>query len=292
MQTKPKTTKHRRKKPEMNNVLLTAVLGIGLAACCTASYMVYSFSEKQDHINEEIHYAEAGLDESTMFGGFSAEEMAEGYDPPGKKDGKYIINVPMVNQFPELPVGCEIASEAAVLQFLGFDADKITLAEDYIPKNDDIYDDIHHFLYGPDPAEYFVGDPFTWGYGCYSPVIADSMNRYFLMHGSGNKAVDMKDLTGNELDMLLEAGVPVIVWASQDMEPFVYKDSSCWTVKKNGKNIRWLGNSHTLVLVGYDREMYYFMDCGGKTDITPYKRELFISRWEENGSQAVAVKRA
>lgn len=275
----------------MNNVVLTVVLGMGLTVCLAASYMAYGAGEEEKRINEQIHYAEAGLDESTMFGGYSYEQISEGYLPPVKEHGKTFIDVPIVNQFPELPVGCEIASEAALLQFLGFDADKCELAERYIPKNEDIYDDIHHFLYGPDPKEYFVGDPFSWGYGCYSPVIAKSMNRYFKDNGSENVAVDMQNLTGSELDMLLDSGVPVIVWASQGMEPFVYRDSSCWTVKKSGENIRWLGNSHTLVLVGYDDKFYYFMDCGDKTEITPYVREVFIARWDENGAQAVAVKR-
>lgn len=274
----------------MNNVVLTVVLGMGLAACLAASYMAYGAGEEEKRINEQIHYAEAGLDESTMFGGYSYEQISEGYLPPVTGHGKTLIDVPIVNQFPELPVGCEIASEAALLQFLGFDADKCELAEKYIPKNEDIYDDIHHFLYGPDPKEYFVGDPFSWGYGCYSPVIVKSMNRYFADCGSKNVAVDMKNLTGSELDMLLDSGVPVIVWASQGMEPFIYRDSSCWTVKKSGENIRWLGNSHTLVLVGYDDKFYYFMDCADKTEITPYVREVFIARWDENGAQAVAVK--
>lgn len=274
----------------MNNVVLTVVLGMGLAVCLAASYMAYGAGEEEKRINEQIHYAEAGLDESTMFGGYSYEQISEGYLPPVKEHGKTLIDVPIVNQFPELPVGCEIASEAALLQFLGFNADKCELAEKYIPKNEDIYDDIHHFLYGPDPKEYFVGDPFSWGYGCYSPVIVKSMNRYFADKGSENVAVDMQNLTGSELDMLLDSGVPVIVWASQGMEPFVYRDSSCWTVKKSGENIHWLGNSHTLVLVGYDDKFYYFMDCADKTEITPYVREVFIARWDENGAQAVAVK--
>ena len=71
----------------MNNVVLTVVLGMGLAVCLAASYMAYGAGEEEKRINEQIHYAEAGLDESTMFGGYSYEQISEGYLPPVKEHG-------------------------------------------------------------------------------------------------------------------------------------------------------------------------------------------------------------
>ena len=32
------------------------------------------------------------------------------------------------------------------------------------------------------------------------------------------------------------------------------------------------------------------MDCNNKKEITPYSKTGFMNRWEENGSQCVAVK--
>ena len=43
------------------------------------------------------------------------------------------LNVENILQNPELPNGCEITSAAIVLNYLGFDIDKVTLAENCLP---------------------------------------------------------------------------------------------------------------------------------------------------------------
>ncbi len=43
------------------------------------------------------------------------------------------LDVENILQNPELPNGCEITSAAIVLNYLGFDIDKVTLAENYLP---------------------------------------------------------------------------------------------------------------------------------------------------------------
>ena len=47
--------------------------------------------------------------------------------------GTVQLNVENILQNPELPNGCEITSAAIVLNYLGFDIDKVTLAENYLP---------------------------------------------------------------------------------------------------------------------------------------------------------------
>ena len=92
------------------------------------------------------------------------------------------------------------------------------------------------------------------------------------------------------MEKLIDEGVPLIVWASQDMKSYKYRQSATWIIKDSGAEQQWLGNSHTLVLCGYDNNCYYFMDCNNKKEITPYSKTGFMNRWEENGSQCVAVK--
>lgn len=61
------------------------------------------------------------------------------------------LNVENILQTPELPNGCEITSAAIVLNYLGFDIDKVTLAENYLP--------MHIPYWEADPEVEFMGSP-------------------------------------------------------------------------------------------------------------------------------------
>ena len=81
-----------------------------------------------------------------------------------------------------------------------------------------------------------------------------------------------------------------LVAATIDMKPFNYRKPSEWIIDATGENYCWYGNSHTLVLCGYDNHCYYFMDPHDKDEITLYLKSAFLTRFEENGFKAVAVK--
>lgn len=61
------------------------------------------------------------------------------------------LNVENILQNPELPNGCEITSAAIVLNYLGFDIDKVTLAENCLP--------MHIPYWEADPEVEFMGSP-------------------------------------------------------------------------------------------------------------------------------------
>ena len=46
------------------------------------------------------------------------------------------LPVPLILQNPELPNGCEITSLCMLLRYLGFDADKCLLADNYLPRTE------------------------------------------------------------------------------------------------------------------------------------------------------------
>lgn len=194
----------------------------------------------------------------------------------------------VVNQYPELPVGCEITCAAAMLNFFGYSIDKCDLTDNYLPVSSE-FTERDGVLYGPDPNKVFVGDPYGRGYGCYEQVIANVLDEYFSSHGSENRAIVLEDASFADLERLIDGGVPVIVWASIDMKPYRYNAVSEWQTA-DGETIMWLSNSHTLILTGYDGAYYYFMDCSDKSEIQRYPKETFVSRWKENGSRSVAVK--
>lgn len=273
----------------MKNSLLCAVLGLNLIICAAAYDYVNGNIKYHSELNERIVYAELNADINRRYSGYSIEELCEGYELPEKFLGKTQIPFEVTNQYPELPVGCEVTCAAALLDFFGYDIDKCRLTELYLPISDGAFSEKDGVLYGADPHKYFVGDPYGRGYGCYKEVIADVLNEYFFSNGSENRAVILEDSNSADLERLLSGGVPLIVWASIDMKPYKYNSVSEWNTDE-GETIMWLSNSHTLILVGFDNSYYYFMDCNNKTEIERYPKETFIKRWEENGKQTIAVK--
>lgn len=273
----------------MKNAAICTVLG--LAAAVTAGAYDYISSDVlcRSRIEEKITYAQLNADIHRRYGGYTVEELSEGYAPAESFLGKSQIEMEIVNQYPELPVGCEVTCAAAMLRFLGYDIDKCSLADNYLPTSDGSFTEHDGVLYGADPNEYFIGDPYGKGYGCYADVITNVLNDYFTSHGSDDMAITLDAPNSADLERLIDGGVPVIVWASIDMKPYKYNAVSQW-VTESGETVTWLTNSHTLILTGYDSSCYYFMDCNNKTEIERYNKQTFISRWQENGSRTVAVK--
>lgn len=274
-------------------IVITVILGIAAAASGIAAYTAYNDKLELDRIYEMIKYTELGADPHGLYSGYSVEELCEGYEkPPHFFDKVLIEDFPVISQYPELPTGCEITCGAALLQYLGFDADKVALCDMFMRQNDNFYMDDRNILHGPDPEYSFAGDPRGHGYGCYEKVIADALNSYFMSEGESEKyeAVTLPGLNTADMEKLLDKGVPVIVWASGEMEVYRYSDQSKWVITGTTREVEWLGNSHTLVLVGYDQNAYYFMDCGETSAIVPYSKEAFSLRFAEHGRRACAVK--
>lgn len=274
----------------MRNKLLVTVLAICAAVCTVITDYIYTSGVYENRANEAALYASLNADPHTEYRGFTVEELGEGYEKPSGLFGKTVLNVPVINQFPEMPVGCEITSATALLQYLGFDIDKITMANNYVICDDNFTYDGKGDSHGPDPYKVFAGDPFRWGYGCYAPVIEEALNRYFEASGSDYKALALYNINSADIEKLIDEGVPVIVWATQDMKQFNYRNPSEWYINGTGEKLQWFGNSHTLVLCGYDSLCYHFMDSNDKNEITLYLKEQFLRRFDEAGKQCVIVK--
>ena len=81
-----------------------------------------------------------------------------------------LIEVPVLNQYPALPTGCEATAATMVLQYFHEDIDHVTFASEWL-NCEPVYD-MEGLLYGPHPQQAFVGDPFSeYGLGCYAGAI-------------------------------------------------------------------------------------------------------------------------
>lgn len=275
----------------MRNKILVTVLGISVAAMSVIVDYVYTNSVFEERYEEYSKYESLQADPHTHYNGFTVEQFGEGYEAPSEFFGKVELDVPLINQYPELPVGCEAVCGAAVLQYLGFDTDQFDFIDNYLIWDDNFYYDDDMISHGPDPRIVFAGNPYEWGYGCYPQVLADAMNRYFEENGSEYTAYSIdQQINSADIEKFIDKGVPLIVWATIDMKPFNYRKPSEWIIDATGETYCWYGNSHTLVLCGYDNHCYYFMDPNDKDEITLYLKSAFLTRFEENGFKAVAVK--
>ena len=89
--------------------------------------------------------------------------------------------------------------------------------------------------------------------------------------------------------------VPVMVWATTNMqEPYVFDTWVVDYVDENAKaqigdKVDWYMHQHCLVLMGYDKDNYYFADS---TDgiISCFEKSLCEQRYEEMGSQCIVVQ--
>lgn len=194
---------------------------------------------------------------------------------------KEIQGIHPLAQMPELPSGCEITTLTMLLRWAGVDIDKQTVAE-AVPKgpmpslNDG-------FLYGGNPNSAFIGNPFSGnGLGVYHKPIAELINSYL-----PGKSVDV---TGQDFESILsivDDGRPVIVWSTIGLqEP---KHYASWS-DKNGNTVKWIMPEHTFLLAGYSgSDVIVYDSYSGKRQSYPI--QIFKSRWESMGRQAVTVSK-
>ena len=197
-----------------------------------------------------------------------------------------IIDAPFIYQEDGYPNGCESVSAVMALQYLNFD---ITVNE-FI----DVYLDTADYPVvggiGEDPNIFYLGDPrSTLGWGCFSPVIATAISRvvdynYFTVDNSCGQTLD--ELCKRYID----ADIPVIVWATVNMQNATDRIASWHT--EDGRRIEYNTRLHCVLLVGYDRDYYYFHDpkhIGQNAKYVAYSKDKAETAYELLGMQSVAV---
>lgn len=197
-----------------------------------------------------------------------------------------MISVPYIDQSVKYPTGCESVSTVMLLQFLG-----VSITVDEFIENDlkkEAFETRNGELFGPDPRECFVGSPYDdESFGCYAPVIKESLEHvlgeeYRVLNKTGT---DTKELIRDYIDR----GMPVIYWACINMrEPIVGPE---WKLKKTGETFTWISNEHCMLLVGYDKENYYFNDPYENHGEIGYPKAVVEKRYAAQHMQAVVVEK-
>ncbi len=204
-----------------------------------------------------------------------------------KGDGK--VDAPFIDQRDKYPTGCESVTAVMALQYAGVEITVEEFIDQYLPQGEaPHYDEFGNYI-GADPWEEFLGSPYSEeGWGCYAPVIAGAIEQ--VLSDREVSGLEVKELRGKDLSTLceeyVENGVPVMVWATIDMEEPV--ESTEYILEDTGEEFTWIYPLHCLLLTGADEDFYYFNDPLAGKDV-PYPKDQVETAYRGVGAQAIAL---
>ena len=280
-------------------------------------YFLSQFREEPDQADEDFwrtywenpdFWDEMGAGLTMMYEeGFSGREIyREAYAAYGgsnlvfirdalgltNEEFQYVIeDVPYLSQEGTLPNGCEAVSAVMLLQHRGFETDPVDFVEQYLPMEP--VEIKWGCRYGPDPNEAYAGDPASEenGWGCFAPVIIESMEVYLSQTEGGSQWQPM-NLSGQSLDQIflnkvLFQDTPVAIWVTIGMEEV--EEAYQWQSYDKDETYLYPVNQHCMVLIGGDAENYYLCDPYEGNGIVCYPRRQVEISFLSMGSQAVAL---
>lgn len=213
--------------------------------------------------------------------------------PAPPKEPSPSANIISINGLSQdgIPTGCESVSIVALLQHFGITISVDEFITKFLPCKSFYRQD--GFVYGPDPHEYFAGNPYEKAsLGCFPEVIIKALRGMKSSEYPQMEKILFRNVSGTDLQSLrklfLEKDIPVLLWVTIDMKEsregmkYLLKDGSTYT---------WTAQEHCVVLCGYDENRYYFMDplMGGA--IIGYEKELVEKRYNEMHKNALVILR-
>jgi uncharacterized protein YvpB len=202
-------------------------------------------------------------------------DMPEGYE---LKNSYVISGFETVLQNPEFPTGCEITALTQTLNFYGFGIDKVKLCDTFMPVDFDGYYTMN---------QVYLGDPrSTNGFGCNAPVITKVADDYFDYLGSDWYALNLTDISLQEVFYQIEQGYPVVVWSTigqrETHATFQFR-LGC------GEDFYFNGYQHCLTIYGFDYDEGMVHVADPMEGNVKYDMARFERIYDEMGKQAVIL---
>lgn len=274
-----KAAKNKKKNKKRKNILTTFILLISITALCLVIGIYYRDNHKQKEddntvvLNVDSTLETLSVDPERIKSAIleHTTRAAENYEYPNS----FSLDIPFVSQYPELPTGCEITALTTVLNYLGYNVDKLTMADYYLDKGK---------MGEVSPYKAFVGNPRDEdSCGAFAPVLVNSATKYLKSQRSYMNVYNITGAEYNELLDYVDDGHPVLVWETMYMkEPY---ESCTWNI--DGENIMWLSREHAMVLIGYTQSTYIMADP--LRGICEYDKELVETRYKSMGKQAIVI---
>lgn len=274
-----KAAKNKKNNKKRKNILTTFILLISITALCLVIGIYYRDNHKQKEddntvvLNVDSTLETLSVDPERIKSAIleHTTRAAENYEYPNS----FSLDIPFVSQYPELPTGCEITALTTVLNYLGYNVDKLTMADYYLDKGK---------MGEVSPYKAFVGNPRDEdSCGAFAPVLVNSATKYLKSQRSYMNVYNITGAEYNELLDYVDDGHPVLVWETMYMkEPY---ESCTWNI--DGENIMWLSREHAMVLIGYTQSTYIMADP--LRGICEYDKELVETRYKSMGKQAIVI---
>ncbi|MGN7382824.1 MULTISPECIES: C39 family peptidase [unclassified Paenibacillus] len=208
------------------------------------------------------------------------ESTEDGEAAPEPYPSSAMLTAPAIRQYPELYSGCEVTSLAMLLQFAGFDKDKMELAEE-MPKDPTPirYNEDGSIAYWGNPNLGFVGEVTgkAKGFGIFHTALIKQLESYI------PSAVDLTGGEFEDIERHIAGGIPVIAWTT-----ITFRIPDKWVVWDTPIGpIKTTFIEHAVLVVGYDENYVYVNDpYSGKAQVKVDKAR-FIETWELMGKQAI-----
>ncbi len=211
---------------------------------------------------------------------------------PAPLPSRVLIHVAGIDQYPQLPNGCEVTSLTMLMASVGHPVSKMTLASE-MPKDptqlvlssttNAAGQTVHHVEYWGNPNVGFVGSVYQAGegYGIYHGPMTKFLNQ--LLPGRA------EDLTGSSFHTILEhvaAGIPVEVWTTTTFQPTT--DWVTWQSPEGPVTATPL--EHAALLVGYGPGVLYVNNPLNGEAAQKIPEAPFLKSWDQLGKQAITVK--
>lgn len=194
-----------------------------------------------------------------------------------------ILEVPFIQQLPELPRGCEVTSLTMLLNYLDINTNKMKLAEQ-IDKDLTPYEIKNGVKYFGDPSIGFLGsmsDTTKPGYGANHMPIAKLFREYI-----GDLAIDITGTEFEDLYYFINQKAPIWVITNTDLKKLDESEFYTW-LTPSGETIRATDKEHSILITGYDTEYIYINDPLYNKPNRAILKQDFIEAWEQMGKQAV-----
>jgi uncharacterized protein YvpB len=203
-----------------------------------------------------------------------------------KPIGTVRLNVPVQNQLPELPNGCEVTSLSMLLTARGTPVSKLVLAGEQ-PTNHakpvfaGADGDFYAISRWTNPNAAFVGNVRgKYGYGIYHGPLAQLLNTKIQ-----GEALDLSGRRFSEILDQLRTGTPVVVWTTTTFRP-----PTRWVTWSTPEGpFRATKVEHAVLLVGYTRTKLIINNplTGQQQQVAPAP---FIAAWQQLGRQALTYR--
>ena len=202
-----------------------------------------------------------------------------------KPVGTVLLKVPVQNQLPELPNGCEVTSLSMLLTAQGTPVSKFVLADEQ-PTNrtPPVFGgrkgDFYSITRWTNPNVAFVGNVRGYGYGIYHGPLVELLNKK-----TQGKAFDLSGQRFSVILAQLRTGTPLVLWTTSTFRPPLRWVT--WSTTEGPFRATTL--EHAVLLVGYTRTKLIINNplIGRQQQVAPGP---FIAAWLQLGRQAVTYR--